>query len=166
MKNSKHFGHTSIDSPTVLIIFHRQSCPGVTYNCYSKPNNNLLARLYYTRLCSTYCTAPGFGPQPHEHFPQCPPTTDYVVNQTDKRHVTSCVKLHTNKLENSKMPYTTLTIKRITMKLNWGLAPKKYFPTDRRPACCVTEPTFQITNTETVSPTAQPAWTAVSILGT
>ena len=84
MKNSKHFGHTSINSPTVHIIFHRQSCPGVTYNCYSKPNNNLLARLYYTRQCSTSRTAPGFRPQPHEHFPQCPGATDHVVNQTHK----------------------------------------------------------------------------------
>jgi len=43
----------------------------MTYNCYSKPNNNLLARLHYTRLRFTYRTAPGFRPQPHEHFPQC-----------------------------------------------------------------------------------------------
>jgi len=81
-------------------------------------------------------------------------------------HVTSCVKLRTNNPENGKMPYTTLTIKRMTIKLKLRPCSQEYFPTDRRPAYCVTKPKFQITNTETVSPTVQPVRTPVSILGT
>ena len=54
-------------------------------------------------------------------------------------HVTSCVKLRTNNAENSKTPYTTLTIKRMTIKLKLRPCSQQYFPTKRRPAYCVTK---------------------------